>query len=202
MKNLFDNLKEKVSERKVTIKELTSWKNKLERELTQSEDLEEARSIFLKAAQVTQSRLSAQISNIVSSALAAVFEEPYTFVVDFVQRRNNTECDLKFEKNNKQYDPLSSCGFGVADVASLALRVAFWKLEGNSRNTLALDEPTRALSLDKHERASMMIQQLSRMKGGLQFLIVTHSQALAAYADRTFKVTKENNISHLTLEVA
>jgi len=193
---LFTRLTEKISERKFAKRELTNWEDKLDKGLNNLEDLEEARIIFQKAAQVTQSQLSTQISNIVTSALAAVFDDPYEFIVDFVKRRNVTEADLKFIKNKNEFTPLNSCGYGAADIASLALRVAYWKL-GNTRNTLILDEPLRNLSLEKQPKASMMISQLSKMKGGLQFLIVTHNSALRESADRSFKVTKINDISHI-----
>jgi len=195
---LFDNLNDRLAERKFAVKELSDWETKLNNGLTELDDLEEVRIIFQKASQITQSQLSKRISEIVSSALAAVFKEPYTFIVEFVLRRNTTECDLLFEKNGKRKSPLDSCGYGAADIASLALRVAYWKLDSDARNVLVLDEPTRALSLDKHERASMMIRELSRMKNGLQFIIVTHSKSLSTYADKSFKVEKKNNISYVT----
>ncbi len=198
MDTLLENLKEKVQDRKTSEKILGVAIDKLNKDLTYMEDLEESRAIFQKAAQVTQSQLSERIATIVSHALAAVFENPYTFEITFVTRRNSTECDLKFKKNGKEYSPLRSCGFGVADIASLALRVAYWKMEKNSRNALILDEPLRALSLNNHERASMMLRELSRMKGGLQMIIVTHSEKMASYADKRFRIVKENGISHAT----
>jgi DNA repair exonuclease SbcCD ATPase subunit len=197
MKNLMKSLSDYVNNRRTAKKILKIEEEKLEKYLIHLENLEEARTIFQTASQTTQTQLSNTIETIVSSALAAVFDDPYTFVVDFVSRRNVTECDLLFEKNGKRYSPLDSCGFGAADIASLALRVAYWNLDGSSRNCIVLDEPTRALSLDKHELSSMMIKELSKMPGGLQFIIVTHSESLAKYADKCFKVTKTNNISHV-----
>lgn len=200
MKKLLNNLKEKLQDRKTAEKILELAIIKLDKDLIHLEDLEETRAIFQKASQVTQTKLSDQISSIVSSALAAVFDEPYTFVVDFVQRRNTTECDLWFEKNGKRRKPLDSCGYGAADIASLALRVSYWKLDGEARNVLVLDEPTRNLDVFKQPLASMMIKNLSRMKGGLQFIIVTHQKALAESADRQFSVVKENEVSHVFLK--
>jgi DNA repair exonuclease SbcCD ATPase subunit len=104
-----------------------------------------------------------------------------------------------FEKNGKLKSPLASCGYGAADIASLALRVAYWKLDGESRNVLALDEPLRNLDKERQVLASMMIKNLSRMKGGLQFVIVTHNTALAESADRVFGVIKEDEVSHVTI---
>ena len=197
MINLLKNLKDKIQDRKMAKKILDITTDKLEKSLMHLSDLKEAHIIFSTASNVTQKQLSDQVSGIVSSALAAVFPDPYSFVVDFVSKRNTTECVLAFEKNGKLYSPLDSCGYGAASVASLALRVAYWKLDGDSRNCLILDEPLVALSLDKHERASMMIQELSKMKGGLQFIIVTHLAKLASYADKVFQVKKENNVSHV-----
>lgn len=199
MNTLLKNLKEKVQDRRTTKKILELTIDKLDKELTHLSDLEEARTIFQKAAQITQSHLSKSISDIVSSALEAVFDDPYKFEIEFVKRRNSTECDLWFEKNGKRKKPLDSCGYGAADIASLALRVAYWKMENDSRNVLVLDEPFRNLSLDKQPLASMMIKNLSRMKGGLQFIIVTHNEALLASADRSFEISKESGISNVDI---
>jgi len=198
MKALRKILKDKIAERKTAKNVLELQVTILDECLTNLEDLEMARVLFQKASQITQSQLSEQISGIVSSALAAVFEDPYTFVVEFVSRRNTTECDLMFEKNGKRKSPLDSCGYGAADIASLALRVAYWKLDGESRNVLVLDEPTRNLDAEKQPLAAMMIKNLSRMKNGLQFVIVTHQIPLAQSADRQFSVVKENDVSHVT----
>ena len=199
MIKLLEILKEKSTERKFAKKELINWENKLGNNFDHLEDLEEARRVFQKASQITQMQLSEQIETIVSAALAAVFEEPYKFIVEFVPRRNTTECDLLFEKNGKRKRPLDSCGYGAADIASLALRVAYWKLDGEARNVFILDEPTRNLDAEKQKLACMMIKNLSRMEGGLQFIIVTHNKDLAASADREFKVIKENEISSVIL---
>ncbi len=199
MKKLLENLKDKIQDRKTSKKILELTETKMDKYLLHLENLEEARAIFQKASQVTQTRLSEQIEKIVSSALAAVFEDPYKFKVGFVLRRNTTECDLQFEKNGKRKSPLASCGYGAADIASLALRVAYWKLDGESRNVLVLDEPLRNLDKERQVLASMMIKNLSRMKGGLQFIIVTHNTALAKSADRQFSVIKEDAVSHVTM---
>ena len=67
---------------------------------------------------------------------------------------------------------------------------------------LILDEPTRNLDMERQKLASMMIKNLSRMKGGLQFIIVTHNKHLAESADRQFTVVKENEISYVALKEA
>lgn len=188
-------LEDKVLDYKHLERDIKELKKKKATQTELLSDLEKARNIFQTAAKLTQTMLSKRISEIVSNALEAVFPDPYKFRIDFVKRRNSTECDLLFEKNGNTRDPMDSCGFGAADIAALALRVAYWKLTQGSRNVLILDEPTRALSKDKQKLASLVFKGLSKMEGGLQFIIVTHNQDLAEAADRTFRITQKNRIS-------
>jgi DNA repair exonuclease SbcCD ATPase subunit len=181
-----EKLNKKETEFNILKKDLEKLKGTKKELFVKMENLEEARAIFQKASQVTQQRLSVQISDIVSKALSAVFPDPYKFVVEFERKRNVTECNLMFERNGKLKDPMESCGYGVADIASLALRVAFWKLEGKSRNTFFLDEPLRNLDQGKQALASRMIKKLSEI--GIQFLVVTHQRELAVEADKVFKM--------------
>lgn len=160
-------------------------------------DLEEARSIFQKAAQLTQEQVSIHIENIVTLALAAV-DFDYEFKVNFISRRNAIECDLLFMDNGLEMKPLDSCGYGAADIASIALRVAFWKLseEDGIRNTILMDEPTRNLDLGRQPLAAKMIKDLSK-KLNLQFLIVTHNKSFADEADNLFTTTKTGNVCRI-----
>ena len=57
-------------------------------------DVEEAQRIIQYVARQTQEQLQFRISELVSMALAAVFEDPYTFHLEFVIRRGKTEADI------------------------------------------------------------------------------------------------------------
>ena len=150
---------------------------------------EEAREIIKTVGLETQQQLQYHISDITSLALNAVFSDPYKLLVEFVQRRNKTECDLLFKRGETTVEPLSGSGGGAVDVASFALRVASWSMqEGNSENVIILDEPLHWLSTDLQDYASQMIKELSE-KLGLQFIIVTHEETLSEYADKIFQVT-------------
>lgn len=150
---------------------------------------EQAREIIREVGIKTQQQLSFHISDITSLALEAVFNEPYELKVEFVQRRNKTECDLYFERNGERMDPLTASGGGAVDVAAFALRIASWSmLRPRTRNTIILDEPLRFLSVDLQERASTMIKEISE-RLGIQFIIVTHENTLASYADKVFEVS-------------
>lgn len=150
---------------------------------------EKAREIIREVGLQTQQQLQFHISDVTSLALESVFNDPYQLKVDFVQRRNKTECDLLFVKADSELDPLTASGGGAVDVAAFALRIASWSMaHPRTRATIILDEPLRFLSVDNQEKASRMIKELSQ-RLGLQFIIVTHESVLASYADKVFEVS-------------
>lgn len=159
------------------------------------EDLQVSRSLIQKAAQLTQEKLSVHISDLVSLALRSVFDDPYEFQAVFENRRNTMECDLHFVKDGNEYKPLDSCGYGAADVASFALRIAYWSL-GDTRPVLIWDEPFRQLDKKKQAMAAEMVSRLSK-ELGLQIIIITHSSELAECADKVFNVSIDNGISQV-----
>jgi len=154
---------------------------------------EQAKTILREVGLKTQQQLQYHISGIVSLALDAVLQDdPYEFKVEFIQRRNKTECDLYFERDGNRVDPLMAAGGGAADVASFALRIASWSMQRpRTRAVIVMDEPFRFLSNDYQEKASAMLKDLSE-KLGIQFIIVTHEDILAEYADKVFTVVNRN----------
>ena len=203
LNNTIRDLRRKLEQRKGqkyqlerNIAETTEEVKDLKRDLRRHE---QAREIVKKVGVETQKQLSYQIGDITSLALDAVFTDPYELVVDFVQRRNKTECDLLFAKSDSRIDPLSASGGGVVDVAAFALRVASWSMQNpRSRNVIIMDEPMRFLSRDLQEKASQMLKEISE-KLGLQFIIITHEPTLTSEADRVFEVTNKKGISRVSM---
>lgn len=158
---------------------------------------EQAREVIREVGLKTQQQLQFYISDITSLALNAVFDNPYELKVSFVQRRNKTECDLTFTRDELEIDPMEASGVGAIDVASFALRIASWSMmRPRSRNVIILDEPFRYLSENYQEQASLMVKELSK-KLGLQFIIVTHEQVLTEHADKVFEVGIRKGISNV-----
>jgi len=151
---------------------------------------EKAKEIIREVGRKTQEQLQYHISDITSLALEGIFPDPYKLEVEFVQRRNKTECDIYFSRNGERVDPMSASGGGAVDVASFALRIASWSLQKpHTRPVIILDEPMRFLSEDLQEQASTVLKEISE-KLGIQFIIVTHEPTITAYADRVFEVQK------------
>ena len=188
-------LSEQQGRRKLFIEE----KEKLGKEkLELSEKLDnllKARSVVQIVAEQTQKKLEYHISNLVSMALASVFPEPYVFNLRFVQKRNKTEAELVFTKNgNETDDILNSGGGGVADIASIALRISLWSIK-KTRPTLILDESLKFLhSPEYQEKASQMLKEVSQ-KLGLQIIMVSDQKNLLEYADKVISVVNKNGTS-------
>ena len=154
-----------------------------------------AREIIKTVGQLTQDKLKAQVSAITSTAMEAVFNDPYEVKIQFVQRRNQTECDITFVRDGIEYDPMLSSGGGAVDIASLSLRIACLIMQQpQSRNVLVLDEPLRFLSADLQPRASEMLNKISNMLS-VQMIIVSHNEHVIDNADKVFEVTKSNGVS-------
>jgi ABC-type uncharacterized transport system YnjBCD ATPase subunit len=183
--------------RDTVINSLTVNQTELESARVSLHRHEEARYIIRKVGMETQNSLSFHINDIVSLALDSVFDNPYQFAVDFVQRRNKTECDLYFVRDGNRIDPLTASGVGAVDVASFALRIASWSMaRPRTDNVIILDEPFRFLSENYQERASNMLREVSQ-KLGIQLIIVTHETVLTTSADRIFEVSIKKGISQI-----
>lgn len=176
---------------------LSSLKGKIRESKKELILLEKARVILQMVGLETQQQLQFHISDIASLALESVFPDPYKLVLDFVDRRGKTECDILFERDGKLIKPIDASGGGTVDVASFALRIASWSMSIKKiRNTIILDEPLRFLSAEYQEAASQMIKEISK-KLGIQFIIVTHNPVLTSYADRVFEVKLRRKISKI-----
>lgn len=128
--------------------QIASTIKSLNEEITQTKrslkSHEYAREIIREVGLKTQQQLQYNISDIVSLALDSIFPDPYQLKVDFVLRRNKTECDLKFTRGDLEIEPIEASGVGAIDVAAFALRIASWSmLRPKVRNTIILDEPFR-----------------------------------------------------------
>jgi len=159
---------------------------------------EEAQTIIQNVAQITQKELEYHVGELVTLAMAAVFEDPYALDVEFVQRRGRTETDLWFSRDGSQVDPMTASGGGAVDVASFALRVALWSLAPKrTRPTLVMDEPLKWLKGGElPEKGARMIKEISE-RLGLQIIMISHIPDQIEGADRRIGVSMRSGVSQL-----
>jgi len=163
-------------------------------------DLTVAREVIQRSIIVMQEHLSVHLSQLVTEALKQVFaDDPYEFQLQFMERRNSTECDLVFIKNGVEQDPLNSAGYGAVDIASFILRLAYLLLTSN-RRLLIFDEPFKNLDKSKHKIIGEVVADLCK-ELDVQIIMVTHEPAFAEAADKVFVVDQYNGISNIREEV-
>ena len=173
-------------ERKVLNEQLASEKIKLDTNVQSAEYLVQARAVVQDVAKSTLSKLELHIASIVSLALSSVFPDPYEFVLEFVERRNQTEAMLWFKRGEELLKPEDASGCGPMDVASFALRIAFISL-ANQRRVVILDEPFKYVSVDLQEACSEMLKMISE-KLGIQIIMISHLPRIIESADTVFEV--------------
>jgi hypothetical protein len=202
VKQLRNKLEQQKGKRIQIQQSLTSIKSEIKSNIISLHKHEKAREIIRIVGQKTQEQLKYHISDITSLALEAVFDDPYELAVDFVERRNKTECDLYFVRDGSKVDPLTASGVGAVDVAAFALRVAAWSMNNpRTRNVLILDEPFKHLKGEKENKQVLeMIHKISK-KLKLQIIMVSDErvdrEVTIENTDRLFEVKIRKRISKI-----
>ena len=196
LKEARQKLNEELAERKLLKVRLKEEQNKLKELDKKSASLEKVRFVFQEAGTKTQQRIENHISQIVSTALASIWDDPYEFELEFVIKRGKTEADLWFVRNDSRLSPMDTAGGGAIDVASMALRIAAWSINKNTRPVIILDEPFKNLSENLQDRAADMLRMLSE-KLDLQIIMVSHITKLVKDSDKIVKVNRGNNDSYI-----
>lgn len=145
---------------------------------TEVNDSEEAQILAQIVAQKVQEEAHNQIASVVTKCFEAVFDDPYTFEIIFEKKRGRTEASLIFKKDGLEFDPLTSTGGGVVDVAAFALRLSCLMLSKPAlRKILIMDEPFKFVSHEFRNRIRILLETLSKDMG-VQFIMVTHIDEL------------------------
>lgn len=120
-----------------------------------------------------QAVIHKKVANLVTRCLAAIFDDPYTFELEFRKNRGRTECNIKLSRDgNERDDPLSQVGGGVNDVVAFALRLSALILQRPPlRRLLILDEPFKGLrGRIYRERVRGLLDALAN-ELGVQFVL-------------------------------
>lgn len=193
------NYKEKYNrlkiEKDILKKELKNKNSKLLEDKKDYKYLIKAQNIIQEVTQQTQNQIKFFITDIVNMALKSIpfAENPGEFQIEFVTRRNQTECDLYFLKDDyKMMNLLLSQGGGILSITSFALLLACWSLQEKRNNVLIFDEPFTGIndpdnSLDLMFYIGEMIKELSRLLN-IQIIIVGNNGNFDNIADNLIEI--------------
>lgn len=186
---------EKKAEKALIEREIEECAQAIDQIKKNLDELKQEREILNVVMLSTQTKIKVFLEEVVTLALQTVFGGSYSFQIEYNIKRNKSEATLSVIKDNEAYDPKDELGGGIVDVASFALRIALWALEGeNSEPVFILDEPSRNISRDKVEAFGEMLRKLSDMFS-IQIIQVSHDPALTEISDKSFLVTQRKGIS-------
>ena len=191
-------LRTELEQRKGKRQQLEQTIEKINQEITMDKrDIirhERALAIVKQVGLSTQKQLEYHLSEQVSLALEAVFDDPYKLKVNFQEKRGKTEVELLFCRRGMEFPPLGNAGGGAINVASLALRIAYWTMrqDKKSRPLLLLDEPfSRLKGEDANRRALGIVQEISK-KLGLQIIMISDERVpredILENSDKVFQI--------------
>ncbi|EIW19958.1 MULTISPECIES: hypothetical protein [Pelosinus] len=166
----------------------------------QLDTFDKVQILLQKTSDYARQQAKSRIEEIVTSALSVVFGKEYSFTVDLQVRSNRPEADyyLTSEGVTTQLKPPDyDRGGGVADVVSLALRLAVGELEGIA-GPLFLDEVGKHVSAEFAPNVAYFLKEYSS-KFGRQIVLITHNEALAAVSDHSLAVTQKSGVSKVSV---
>jgi DNA repair exonuclease SbcCD ATPase subunit len=185
----YEELKEKISNLKGQKEAIENQEKSLEDTLDlcalSIDGLLKAREFFQHQADTVQKEIVDTISNLISMALADIFPDPYSCVIETGIKRNATEANILFEKNGMKLEPKDAVGGGPIDVASFAGRVAFVHLSGDAKIIVG-DEPFKFVSRDLLDRCPAMLKTLTSL--GHQFILISHLSEVIEAADNVIEI--------------
>lgn len=157
---------------------------------------EKALEIVKQVGLATQKQLEYHLSEQVSLAMEAVFDDPYHLKVNFLEKRGKTEAEIFFCRRDMELPPNGFTGGGAIDIGSLALRIAYLSMRQDRkvRPFLLLDEPFSRLKGEvANKRALAIIQEISRNLG-LQIIMVSDERVpredIISNADKVFETSQ------------
>lgn len=141
-----------------------------------------------------------RIEEIVTSALSVVFGKDYRFRVEITVKANQPVAEYYLESEGivtQLKPPDYDRGGGVADVVSLALKLAVAELSG-VRGPLMLDEVGKHVSQEFAPNVAFFLKEYSQ-QFNRQAILITHNAHLAEIGDISLEVTQSKGKSKVTV---
>lgn len=161
--------------------------------MTAAQDIElneKVQKLLQLTSDFARQQAKSRIEEIVTSALTVVFGKDYKFQLSLEVRANRPEVDYWLESEGivtQLKPPDYDRGGGVADVVSLALRLAVAELS-EVQGPILFDEPAKCVSAEYSEGVAYFLKEYSQ-RFGRQIIMITHSSELAKIGDISIGVS-------------
>jgi len=201
IQKLRDELNRKKGQRDRLQQDIDELKMKIRINKRNASRYERALEIAKQVGLSTQKQLEYHLSEQVSMAMEAVFDDPYKLKVNFQEKRGKTEVELLFTRRGLELPPMDNVGGGAMDVAALALRIAYWAMRRDKkvRPLLLLDEPfSRLKGVEANRRALGIIREISEQLN-LQIIMISDERVsredIIENADKAMTIRQQNDES-------
>jgi DNA repair exonuclease SbcCD ATPase subunit len=199
MKQLFDRVAYLSGKKKEYENSFHVLKEKLQHLEYVQKDLEAVGAYLKNMAAEMQRQVQLSIESLVQQLLNACFpEQEYVFQMQLKESRGVLTCELILLKEGRELDPVMSCGGGVVDVISIALRFGIL-LVSNVSKVLFLDEPFKFLSKSLRPAISQLIYDLANGYG-ITIVMISHDPDFIKAANRIYTVSQVKGISQVKVE--
>lgn len=200
-KEVFEQLGEKLQDVNIEASSLTgqcsllneqnkSVNIKLKDMAHEKEVLTKSVELLTLVQQATKEKMKEGFEAIVTYALKYIYNDEYSFQLEFGRRGNLQELDfnIKTPDFTNPADPKDTSGGGVLDILSLALRTALLELaKPKIEGFIILDEPFKHLSKDYLVAGGEFLKVISA-RLGRQIIMVTHQQDLLSNTEKLIKI--------------
>ncbi len=186
--------------------QLTDKQESLESTNRDIEIGEQVQLLFTKTSEFARAQTKVHVERAVTAALQAVISRDIRFEILLGEFNGQPAADWKVVGTMKdetgEYtvsgNPENARGGGIADIVSLALRLAMLELvRPKPEGPIILDEPGKHVSPEYREAFGEFLRSYAR-QSGRQIIFVTNVDELSAAADVAYRVVLKNGVSEVT----
>lgn len=188
----------KEGEKKILERQKQQAEARIVTDTAEMELWEKVQVLLQKTSDFARTQAKQHVEEIVTSALQVVFSKDYTFTIELDVRGKQpiAEYWLSSEGIKTQLKPPDyDRGGGVADVVSLALRLAVGELS-EAQGALLLDEIGKHVSGEYAPNVAYFLKEYSQ-KFNRQILLITHNDTLADAGEVSLQITQKGGKSEV-----
>lgn len=166
------------------------------------ETWQQVQTLFTKVSGYAREQLKKRIEETVTAALQAIFcDDRIQFNIEIRTLNDKPAAEWTVISHYGDVpvsaNPEDGRGGGIADVVSLALRLALLELaRPKPQGPVILDEPGKMISREYLPNVAVFLKQYLQ-KTGRQGIMITHHEALADVADVSYRVSQDNGVSEV-----